>query len=94
MVRSSAGGAFAFEEFWNRQDVYPGAKDAVFEPVSFSGVAGIEGLVIFKLVSFPSEESASLFHDSLVDHLGSRYLRAPLGESADQPSGLMTWWTV
>jgi hypothetical protein len=50
--------------------------------------------VIFKLVSFPDTETRDAFHDGLVSFAGGRYLRVPLGESEDQPSGLMTLWLV
>jgi hypothetical protein len=92
-VRSVDGGPLQFEEFWHRQDLYPGGSQAVFDPVHFTG-RGVEGLVVFRLVSFPDEQAQRLFYDSLVSLGGNRYVRAPLGQSSDQPSGLMTLWVV
>ena len=42
---------------------------------------------------FSTTEARDAFLGGLVPWLGgSRFLRVPLGEKRDQPSGLMTWW--
>jgi hypothetical protein len=52
------GGPVKFEEFWERQALYPGASQAVFSDVRFN-TPGLEGLCL-KLVSFPDEQAALL----------------------------------
>jgi hypothetical protein len=87
-VRSEHGGPIRFDEFWDRKSEYPGAAAATFDPVPTS----IPNQHVFQLVSFPDDDSRQAFEDALVGFAGERYLRIPLGEARDQPSGLMTWW--
>ncbi len=89
IVRNERGAPFAsYEDFVNKRHLYPALSKAATEPLA------TDVGVLVEIVAFDAGETLSGFDASLLDYLGSRYLRAPLGEGGDDPSALMTWWIV